>query len=118
MKSAPCVFCKIIAGEIPSPRIFEDEACIVIRDIHPQAPTHLLVIPKKHVRDLDQAFEGGIVRSGSELLGQIHFAAHEAAKACGITQYRAIINSGKSVGQTVFHLHLHVLGGEEMGERL
>ncbi len=108
-----CVFCRIIRGEIPSTKIYEDENNLVFRDIHPAAPTHVLVIPKRHVPGLSACGE-----AERGLLSDLMLAAARAAKLEGLESYRLIINDGKGAGQTVFHLHAHVLGGREMGERL
>lgn len=113
--SADCIFCKIVAGKIPSPRVFEDEEFICIRDIQPQAKTHLLVIPKTHVASLDEAFpskgQGQVDR-----VGHLFEVATKVARQQGLLPdgFRAVINTGPAGGQTVFHLHLHILGGEPL----
>ncbi len=115
--STSCIFCRIISGEIPSPRILETESAIVIRDIQPQAPTHLLVIPKKHCASLDELFT---VSSGAEeavrSAGELLSIAHRAAQLQGLLPggFRTVINTGEQGGQTVFHLHVHVLGGRSL----
>jgi histidine triad (HIT) family protein len=106
--SSDCLFCKIIAGEIPASRVFEDDVCIAFKDISPQAPTHLLIVPRDHVESLD--------RAGSEhekVLGHLLLTAGELARKQGIAKdgYRVVINTNENGGQTVFHLHVHLLGG-------
>jgi histidine triad (HIT) family protein len=116
-ESADCIFCKIIAGQMTSSQLYEDEACIVIRDIRPQAKVHLLVIPKEHIASLDQAFsEQGTRRS--DLIGKLFEVGTKVARQQGLLPegFRAVINHGKNGGQTVFHLHLHILGGEPLRE--
>jgi histidine triad (HIT) family protein len=106
-----CLFCKIITGEIPSNKVFENEFCIAFRDIDPQAPTHILVVPRIHKSGLN-AFD----EEDSELLGHLFLAAQKVAMQEGIaeTGYRTVINSGDEGGQTVHHLHIHLLGGRQM----
>lgn len=105
------IFSRIIDREIPSDILFEDEHCIVINDLHPQAPVHMLVIPKKPIVSLMDATE-----SDSNLLGHLNVVAANMAKQRGLDGFRLIVNNGKSVGQTVFHLHYHVLGGKAYQE--
>jgi histidine triad (HIT) family protein len=107
-----CIFCRIIKGEIPADKIYEDELAIVIRDIAPQAPFHFLAIPKKHypaVHDIPPAQMG-------EIVGGLMNASCRALEICGIGRdgYRLVANSGEIAGQTVPHLHIHVLGGREL----
>jgi histidine triad (HIT) family protein len=105
-----CLFCKIIDGSIPSTRVYEDEQCIAFADIHPQAPVHLLVVPRKHVVSLAEAtMEDSALLS--HLLGTVAEIAREKQLAAG---YRVVINIGENGGQTVDHLHLHLLGGRHM----
>lgn len=103
-----CIFCRIIAGEIPSPRVLENEHLIAIRDIHPAAPTHVLLIPRKHVVSLAELEEGDV-----ELGGRLLLAARQVAEQEGIAEsgFRMVVNTGVDGGQTVGHLHLHVMGG-------
>ena len=105
--SQECVFCKIIAGDIPATLLYEDEDVRAFNDISPQAPTHLLVIPRKHIAgpaaltDADQSLIGKLIKKGTELAAEV-----------GLDDgYRLVMNNGEKAGQTVFHLHLHVLGG-------
>lgn len=110
---ADCVFCRIAKGELPSTKVFEDERNLVFRDIRPAAPTHLLVIPKRHVARLSECGEGD-----RELLADLMLTAGKAAKQENLDSFRLIINDGAGAGQTVFHLHAHVLGGASMSEKL
>ena len=103
-----CLFCKIVAKEIPGKIVLENEHTVAFRDINPGAPTHVLVVPRKHVVDLSD--EG----ADAELLGQVMCAARDVAKKEGLTDYRIAINNGAGVGQSVFHLHVHVLAGRAM----
>jgi len=110
MSSNDCLFCRIAAGEIPAKKVFEDEHAVAIQDIHPQAPVHVLVIPKKHVASLAETNAGD-----SDLLGHLLETARELAVEQKLGNgYRVVINTGPNGGQTVDHLHLHVLGGRAM----
>lgn len=105
-----CLFCKIIDGKVPSKKVYEDEKTFVFEDIHPQAPTHVLIIPKKHVVDLKEADE-----ADAELIGYCHLVAAKIARQRGIENgYRTVYNVGPGAGQSVFHLHLHLLGGRKL----
>lgn len=109
---ADTIFGKIIAGDIPADKIFEDDHCIAINDINPQAPVHVLVIPKKPIAKLSDADEGD-----QALLGHLLLVARNLAGKLGLEDgYRVIINNGSGGGQTIFHLHLHIIGGFRMGE--
>ena len=106
------IFGKIIAGEIPSEFIYEDDHCIAINDIAPQAPVHVLVIPKRGIPRLVDA-----EASDQELLGHLLLAAGKVAEQLGVQDaFRLIINNGEGAGQTVFHLHLHIIAGREFAE--
>lgn len=109
--TSDCLFCGIVAGRIPSDPIQEDERTLAFRDINPQAPVHVLVIPKKHLSSLDDA---GAEDGG--LLGALMLAAREVARNEGIAEsgFRTVINTGAEGGQTVGHLHVHVIGGRSM----
>lgn len=109
-----CVFCKIVAGRIPSPRVLEDEKAIAIRDLHPQAKHHFLVLPKKHVASLEEAYADDA--EGRSIVGDLFSLANRLAKQEGLLPggFRSVINTGAEGGQTVFHLHLHVLGGSPL----
>ena len=102
-----CIFCRILAGEIPSERVYEDEDMVAFNDIHPKAPVHVLVIPRKHIHSLAEAGE-----DDAALLGRVTLALPRIAKSLGLTQgFRTIVNTGPGGGQEVFHLHYHILGG-------
>jgi histidine triad (HIT) family protein len=106
-----CLFCSIVAGEVPADRVLESERTIAFRDINPQAPVHVLVIPRVHLPDL-----AAVAAAGGGLLDEIAAQAAAVAGAAGIadTGYRVVFNTGPEAGQTVFHAHAHVLGGRPM----
>lgn len=107
---ADCIFCMIGSGEIPSNVVYEDDKLIAFHDLEPQAPVHVLVIPKKHIESLDDVSE-----DDKELLGHIMFKIHEIADMLGIENgYRVVSNNGEDAFQTVKHLHFHVLGKRKM----
>lgn len=106
-----CLFCKMVSGEIKPDTVYENDKVLAFRDINPQAPTHVLVIPKEHIatlNDIDEAHRG--------LLDELYLAAREVARAEGIDEsgFRTVINCNEDSGQTVFHVHLHLLGGRRM----
>ena len=108
--STDCIFCKIIAGEIPSKSVYEDEKVYAFADITPQAPTHILIIPKEHrTRVTDYTAED------CELLGHLQIVANTIAKEHGLQSFRTLINCGEEAGQAAWHLHLHLLGGRKLG---
>jgi histidine triad (HIT) family protein len=108
--AADCLFCKIIAGTIPAKRVFEDELCLAFADIHPQAPVHVLVIPKVHIASQAQVRE-----EDQALLGHLILATADLARELKLDGgYRVVVNTGPDGGQTVDHLHLHLLGGRHM----
>lgn len=104
-----CLFCKIIRGEIPADKLYEDEEVLAFRDIAPQAPTHFLVIPKKHISG-PAAMQAG----DEQLVGKLIRIGAQIAKQEGAEHFRTVFNNGEQAGQTVFHIHLHVLGGRDM----
>ncbi len=105
-----CVFCKIIAGEIPSTKVYEDDDILAFRDINPQAPVHILVIPKKHIGGVHEVNAGN-----SEIVAKIFVKIAEIAKQEGLANgYRVVSNVGEDGGQTVPHLHFHILGGKKL----
>ena len=107
------IFSKIIDGEIPSEFIHEDEHCVAIHDIHPQAPVHVLVIPRKPIRMLVDA-----TPEDQALLGHLMLVASKVAKDLGVGEgFRLVVNNGESVGMTIYHLHLHVMGGRTYAEQ-
>lgn len=111
MSDSNCLFCKIIAGEIPAEIIHRNDRSIVIRDINPQAPTHVLVIPIDHIESLNEASQ-----RDEPLLGHLLRVAARMANEAGLEEggFRTVINTGAGAGQSVFHLHVHVLGGRSM----
>jgi histidine triad (HIT) family protein len=105
-----CLFCKIVAGQIPSTKVYEDEVVLAFRDIAPQAPTHILVIPKAHIPSVD-----GITGENSAVVAHIFEVIPAIAKAEGLENgYRVVSNCGDDAGQTVHHLHFHILGGKKL----
>ena len=102
-----CVFCKIISGEIPSNTVFENDHLLAFRDINPCAPTHILVIPKSHIQDLNSPCQ-------QVILGELLSSVPIIAKQENISSYRTVINTGSDAGQTVFHLHLHIIAGRKL----
>jgi histidine triad (HIT) family protein len=109
--NSDCLFCKIVAGTIPAKRVYEDDQCLCFADIHPQAPTHLLLISKRHIASLAYVETGD-----APLLGHLLAKAADVARGAGLAHgYRVVINTGADGGQTVDHLHLHLLGGRYMG---
>jgi len=105
-----CLFCKIIAGDIPSTKVYEDDICYAFRDIAPQAPTHILVVPKIHISDCN-----GITAENSAVVAHIFSVIPQIAKAEGLENgYRVVSNCGEDAGQTVQHLHFHILGGKRL----
>jgi histidine triad (HIT) family protein len=105
-----CIFCKIVAGQIQSQKVYDDEGVIAFRDINPQAPTHIVIVPRKHIpyiADMDETDE--------PQMGHIVYAATQIARQEGLADgYRIVINNGEQAGQTVFHIHFHLLGGRRM----
>lgn len=106
-----CIFCKIIAGEIPSKKLYEDELCLAFYDIQPLAPQHFLVIPKQHLSGASE-----INKDNEELVGHIFSVIADLTAKLGFADgYRVVTNCGEDAGQTVKHLHFHVLGGKQLG---
>ncbi len=105
-----CIFCKIIAGEIPSNKVYEDDTVLAFKDIEPKAPIHVLVIPKKHIKSILELHS-----SDKELIAHMFEVAKKIAVEMGIaeTGFRTIINTGDNAGQTVHHIHMHIMGGRE-----
>ncbi|HWY71973.1 MAG TPA: histidine triad nucleotide-binding protein [Terriglobales bacterium] len=102
-----CLFCRIIRGEIPAKKVYEDEETFVFEDIKPQAPTHVLIIPKKHIVGVREA-----KAEDASIIGKLHLVAAQIARDRKIENgYRTVFNVGPGAGQSVFHLHLHLLGG-------
>ena len=103
-----CIFCKIIEKKIPAKLVHEDELAVAFEDINPQAPTHILIVPKKHIQDIHS-----MKQSDRELIGHLFFVAQKLGKKRGLETggYRMVINNGRDAGQAVFHIHLHLLSG-------
>ena len=112
MSTDTCLFCRIISGEIPAKIIYKDDYVLAFEDINPQAPTHVLVIPRRHISGLD-----ALTAEDAEAIGTVVHRATTIARDRGIhtTGYRLIINQGEAAGQTVFHIHAHLIGGREFG---
>ena len=108
---ADCLFCRMITGEIPTRKVYEDDRTFAFEDINPQAPTHVLIVPKQHIAGLKEASE-----SDAEILGHCQLVAARIARDRKIEHgYRTVYNVGPGAGQSVFHLHLHLLGGRALG---
>ena len=110
-----CIFCKIINGEIPSNKVYEDDEILAFKDINPVAPVHILVIPKKHINSLNE-----IKEEDEKLIGKIFTTIKQIAKEQGIAEngYRIVNNCGEDGGQEVKHLHFHILGGKKLGTKI
>ena len=104
-----CLFCKIVKGDIPSSKVYEDELCLAFYDIDPQAPTHFLVIPKPHIGSVSEVTE-----DNAAVVAHIFAVISKVTKQLGLNSYRVVSNIGEQAGQSVFHLHFHVLGGRDM----
>lgn len=109
--SSDCIFCKIVSGDIPSEKLYTDELVSAFRDIHPAAPTHILIVPNKHLASINDLSEADEPITGRMLTVAQKLAAREGVADAG---YRLIVNTGPNAGQVVFHLHLHLLGGHKM----
>lgn len=110
VKAMSCLFCRILDGSIPSQAVYQDDECYAFADINPQAPVHILVIPRAHIASTAEAG-----KEHSALIGHLFLAAAEIARSKGLTKgYRSVINTGPDGGQTVDHLHVHLLGGRPM----
>lgn len=108
-----CVFCEIIAGNIPSTKVYEDDNILAFKDINPVAPVHIIVVPKVHIESANE-----INSENSKYVSYIFEKISEIAKSQGIDSYRVINNCGEDAGQTVKHLHFHLIGGVKMGEKI
>jgi len=110
-----CIFCKIVAGEIPSNILYQDDRVIAFRDINPLAPVHILIIPKEHIPSLTDLSEGQ-----ASLIGQMVMVANQLATQEGVSEkgYRLVINCGPEGGQLIPHLHMHLLGGKKLADEL
>jgi histidine triad (HIT) family protein len=107
-----CLFCKFVSGEIKPQTVYEDDDVLAFRDINPQAPCHVLIVPKRHISTLND-----LTPDDAELVGKLYLAARKVAQQEGIDTagYRTVINCNEQAGQTVFHIHLHLMGGRPMG---
>jgi histidine triad (HIT) family protein len=106
-----CLFCKIRDGAIPAKQVYQDDRSLAFRDLNPQAPTHILIIPRKHIASLDD-----LADDDTALIGHLHQVAANLARQENLTGgYRTLFNTGADAGQTVFHLHLHLIGGRALG---
>ncbi len=105
-----CIFCKIVSGEIPAAKVFENDCVVAFEDLNPQAPTHVLVVPRRHVERISDFADTG---ADADLIGRLHLAANRIADERGLTAggYRLVINCNEGAGQSVWHVHLHLLGG-------
>lgn len=108
-----CVFCEIINGNIPSDKVYEDDMILAFKDLNPVAPVHFLVVPKVHIENVN-----AVTEENSKYVAHIFEKIPEIAKSQGIDSYRVINNCGSDAGQTVMHLHFHVIGGVQMGENI
>ena len=110
-----CIFCKIIKGEVPAKKVYEDEEILAFYDINPAAPIHILVIPKKHITSLAHMQKGD-----EQIIGKIYTVINQIAQEQGFKDegYRVIVNCGKNGGQEVMHLHFHILAGKKLGEKI
>ena len=108
--AADCLFCKIVRGEIPAKLVDQDDQSVAFRDINPQAPTHVLVIPRQHIASLNEATDAATI-------GHLSLMAARIARTEGLAErgYRTVINTNADAGQTVFHVHLHLIGGRKLG---
>jgi histidine triad (HIT) family protein len=109
MVADACLFCRIVRGEVPAKLVAENAHCVAFRDVNPQAPTHVLIVPREHVASLNDV-------KNATTIGELALMAAEIAKTEGIAErgYRTVVNTNADAGQTVFHLHLHLLGGRTM----
>lgn len=110
-----CIFCKIIAGEIPSTIVYEDEKVLAFNDINPVAPVHVVIVPREHIANVNE-----LTPENASIVGDIHLAAKKIAEKLNIADkgYRLINNCGADAGQTVFHLHYHLIGGLKLGAKI
>lgn len=110
-----CLFCKIVKGEIPSTKVYEDDEILAFKDINPAAPIHILVIPKKHIKSLVE-----LEKEDEPLVGKIYRVINKIAEEQGVKEfgYRVIVNCGKDAGQEVMHLHFHLLAGAKFGDKI
>ena len=108
--ASDCLFCRIVKGEIPATVVAQNDHCVAFNDINPQAPTHVLIVPREHIASLNEAKDAATI-------GHLSLMAAEVARASGLAErgYRTVVNTNADGGQTVFHVHLHLIGGRKMG---
>ena len=108
--ASDCLFCRIVKGEIPAKVVAQNEHCVAFHDINPQAPTHVVIVPRDHIPSLNEATDAATI-------GHLNLMAAEIARTIGLSErgYRTVVNTNADAGQTVFHVHLHLLGGRRMG---
>jgi len=106
-----CLFCRVVSGEIPAKKVYEDETLVAFHDVNPQAPVHILIVPRRHIATLND-----LTQADESLIGSMHRRAASIARELGIADrgYRTVFNCNSEAGQSVFHIHLHVLGGRPM----
>lgn len=109
-ETAECLFCRIVSGEIPADVVLETHDTVAFRDLAPQAPTHVLVIPRQHHRDI-----AALASADQGLAGRLMAAAAQVASDLGLAEFRLVLNTGATAGQSVFHVHVHVLAGRDFG---
>lgn len=111
MSAQDCIFCKIAGGKIPASKVHEDDLCVAFNDLEPQAPTHILIVPRKHIDSID-----GARKEDQETLGHLLLTGGEIARNLGFAEqgYRIVVNTNEDGGQTIFHLHVHLLAGRKM----
>lgn len=112
MATEKCLFCRIASGDIPAKKVYEDDVVVAFQDINPQAPTHVVVIPRKHIPSLDDLNDSDAAAVGTALVRLSQIARDLHLNTDG---YRAVVNNGEAAGQTVFHIHFHLLGGRNFG---
>lgn len=114
---ADCIFCKLAQGEIPTDFVYEDDAVVAFRDMHPKAPVHVLIVPKTHIRNIEELARH---EAGEAIMGSLLKAIPQVAAALGVSEsgYRLINNFGHDGGQSVDHVHIHLLGGRALGDRM
>ena len=107
-----CIFCKIVAGGVPAAVVYDDDQVLAFRDIQPEAPVHIIIIPKRHIATLND-----LTPADAELIGRMHLAARQVALDLGVADsgYRTLINCNRDAGQYVFHVHMHLLAGRNLG---
>ncbi len=106
MSESRCVFCRIVEGRAPARLVYQDEDVTAFHDRNPQAPTHILIVPNRHLRDVNQ-----VKSDDAALMGRLFVVARRVAEGQGLSSYRLVVNTGREAGQSVFHLHMHLLGG-------